>query len=90
LGVFFWLAAGSNYSSGTLNTSWAASVDANRVVGQTNLAAATSNYWQVTGVQLEVGPVATPFEFEPFETTLRKCQRYFYSSFPFGVTSTRL
>jgi microcystin-dependent protein len=76
LGVFFWLAVGSNYSSGTLNTSWAASVDTNRVVGQTNLAAATSNYWQVTGVQLEAGPVATPFEFEPFETTLRKCQRY--------------
>jgi hypothetical protein len=77
LGVFFWLAVGSNYSSGTLNTSWAASVDANRVVGQTNLAAATSNYWQVTGVQLEAGPVATPFEFEPFETTFRKCQRYY-------------
>jgi hypothetical protein len=29
------------------------------------------------GVQLEKGSVATPFEFEPFETTLRKCQRYF-------------
>jgi hypothetical protein len=29
------------------------------------------------GVQLEAGSVATPFEFEPFETTLRKCQRYY-------------
>ena len=29
------------------------------------------------GVQLEKGSVATPFEFEPFETTLRKCQRYY-------------
>ena len=47
-------------------------------MGQTNLAAATNNYWQVTGVQLETGPVATPFEFEPFEATLRKCQRYYY------------
>jgi microcystin-dependent protein len=73
----FWLGAGSNFSSGTLNTSWAAATSANRAAGQTNLAAATSNYWQVTGVQLEVGPVATPFEFEPFETTLRKCQRYY-------------
>jgi hypothetical protein len=73
----FWLGAGSTFSSGTLNTSWAAATSANRAAGQTNLAAATSNYWQVTGVQLEVGPVATPYEFEPFETTLRKCQRYY-------------
>lgn len=32
---------------------------------------------RITGIQLEIGSVATPFEFEPFETTLRKCQRYF-------------
>ena len=79
LAVQFWLLAGSNYSSGTLATSWAAINDANCAVGQVNLAGTVSNYWQVTGVQLEAGPVATPFEFEPFETTLRKCQRYFIS-----------
>jgi hypothetical protein len=27
---------------------------------------------------LETGPVATPFEFEPVEATLRKCQRYYW------------
>jgi hypothetical protein len=74
----FWLAAGTDRSSGTLNTSWASLTAANLAVGQTNLAAATNNYWQVTGVQLETGPVATPFEFEPFEATLRKCQRYYW------------
>jgi microcystin-dependent protein len=79
--VEFWLAGGSNFTSGTLQTTWASYVAANYAVGQTNLAAATSNYWQVTGVQLEAGSVATPFEFEPFETTLRKCQRYFQKSF---------
>jgi hypothetical protein len=78
LSVLFWLAAGSNFTSGTLNTAWASTTNANRTVGQTNLAAATNNYWQVTGVQLETGPVATPFEFEPVEATLRKCQRYYY------------
>lgn len=31
----------------------------------------------ITGVQLETGSVATPFEFESFETTLRKCMRYY-------------
>lgn len=33
--------------------------------------------WEITGVQLEVGDTATPFEHESYETTLRKCQRYF-------------
>jgi hypothetical protein len=46
-------------------------------VGQTNLGAATDNYWQVTGVQLEAGSVATPFQFEDVGTTLAKCQRYY-------------
>jgi hypothetical protein len=73
----FFVAAGTTFTSGTLNTTWAANTNANRAVGQTNLAAATNNYWQITGVQLEIGPVATPFEFEDYGTTLRKCQRYF-------------
>jgi hypothetical protein len=59
--VQFWLAAGSNFTSGTLNTSWASITDANRVVGQVNVAASTNNYWQITGVQLEVGSTATEF-----------------------------
>ena len=33
--------------------------------------------WEITGVQLEVGETATPFEHEDYGTTLRKCQRYF-------------
>jgi hypothetical protein len=83
--IVWGLAAGTDYTSGTLNTTWAATVTANRLVGQTNLAAATSNYWQITGVQLEVGSVATPFEFEPFETTLRKCQRYYEKSYAYST-----
>ena len=78
LALVFGLIAGSNYTSGTLQTTWAAVVDADTYVGQVNVAATASNYWQVTGVQLETGLVATPFEFEPFEATLRKCQRYYY------------
>jgi hypothetical protein len=77
LAVNWWLGVGSNYTSGTLDTSWGAASNANRAVGQTNLAAATDNYWQVTGVQLEVGPVATPFEFKSFGQELRECQRYY-------------
>ena len=74
----FTLGVGSTYSSGTLQTTWASFVSANRYVGQTNLASATNNYWQITGVQLEAGAVATPFEFEDYGVTLAKCQRYYF------------
>ncbi len=74
----FHLLAGTNFTSGTLATTWGAAADANRAVGQTNLAATTSNYWQVTGVQLEVGTTATGFEFKDHATELGECQRYYY------------
>jgi hypothetical protein len=80
LRVGWWLGAGSTYTSGTLATTWATNTAANRAVGQTNLAAATNNYWQVTGVQLEVGPVASSFEFKSFGQELRECQRYYWRS----------
>lgn len=86
LQLHFRLAAGSTFSSGTLQTSWGTDVPANSSVGQTNLASAINNYWQITGVQLEAGSVATPFEFESFETTLRKCFRYYQKSYETGTT----
>lgn len=75
--VQFWLAAGTNFTSGTLATTWASVTAANNAVGQLNLAATLNNDWSITGVQLEAGPTATPFEFEDYGTTLDKCQRYF-------------
>jgi hypothetical protein len=44
------------------------------------------NYVQVTGVQLEKGTVATPFEFRPYAQELALCYRYFESSFEPTVT----
>jgi hypothetical protein len=77
----WFLGAGSNFTSGTLNTVWNTSVNANRAVGQVNLAAgnnAAVNYWQMTGAQLTVGSIATPFEFKSYADDLRACQRYYY------------
>ena len=76
LSLSFGLGAGSNYTSGTLQQTWAANTAANRFVGQVNLASAISNYWQVTGVQLEVGDTATPHEFKPYAQDLLECMRY--------------
>jgi len=78
--LFFvmWLAAGSDFASGTLNTaSWADNTNANRAVGIDNFYSNTNNNFFLTGVQMEVGPVATEFEQEDFGVTLAKCQRYY-------------
>jgi hypothetical protein len=85
LQLSWWLGAGSTFTSGTRGTVWATPVSANRAVGQTNVASATNNYWQVTGVQLEAGAVATPFEFEDTQVTLAKCLRYFNRAIDFSA-----
>lgn len=78
-GVWY-LGAGSDFTSGTLATSWANLVSANRAVGQTNVAAATNNYFQITGVQMEIGSVATPFTTATgtLAGELAACQRYYW------------
>jgi hypothetical protein len=79
LDVIWWLGAGTDYSSGTLNNSWNGSVaNANRAVGQVNLADDTANEWYITGVQLEAGTTASDFEFLPHDVNLARCQRYCY------------
>jgi hypothetical protein len=45
---------------------------------QVDLADSTSNYINITGVQLEVGDTATPFEHRPYDMELARCQRYYY------------
>jgi len=75
--VQWFLAAGSTYSGGTLNTSWASITQANRAAGQGNLLATAGNDFFLTGVQLEVGPTATEVERRSFGDELRLCQRYF-------------
>ena len=78
LKVQFWLVAGTTYSSGTLQTSWGTTTNANYAVGQVNLADSTSNDWYVTGVQLEAGTSASDFEFLPVDVNLQRCFRYYY------------
>jgi hypothetical protein len=75
--LFFWLGAGSNYTSGTLSTTWTSITTANRAVGQVNLADNTANEWYITGIQLEAGTTASDFEFLPVDVNLQRCQRYF-------------
>ena len=73
----FWLCAGTDYTSGTLNTSWNSATNANRAVGQVNLSDSTSNDFYITGVQLEAGTTASEFEFLPVDVNLQRCFRYY-------------
>ena len=71
------LGTGSTYQSNTLDAYQAGFFMAKS--DQVNLAATNSSTWQLTGVQLEIGDLASPFEHEDIGTTLRKCQRYYFS-----------
>jgi hypothetical protein len=71
------LAVGTFETSGTLQTSWGSNVATDRFVGQVNLGDTISNYINITGVQLEVGTEATPFEHRPYDMELARCQRYY-------------
>lgn len=75
LALNIWLAAGSDYTSGTLQTTWGATTDANRAVGQVNAADSTSNYFESTAWGLYVGD-NLPSEYDVDETliTLKKVQ----------------
>tara|TARA_R110000787_G_scaffold139022_1_gene252670 strand:- start:267 stop:1463 length:1197 start_codon:yes stop_codon:yes gene_type:complete len=74
----FGLGAGTNFTSGTAPTAWEANLAADNYAGTTvNLADTIGNTWLLTGVQLEIGAVATPFEHRSFGQELALCQRYY-------------
>ena len=77
LRLTFFFAAGPDVQSSPLATSWGANDTTSWATGQVNLADSTSNYFNLTGVQLEVGDTATPFEHRSFGQELALCQRYY-------------
>ena len=73
LSVRFGLTAGTTYQKA------AGSWGAGNVIGssnQTQLLSTANSEWYVTGVQLEVGEKATPFEHRSFGDELARCERY--------------
>tara|TARA_R100000322_G_scaffold149_1_gene121 strand:+ start:959 stop:2056 length:1098 start_codon:yes stop_codon:yes gene_type:complete len=82
LSVNFWLHAGSTFTSGTINDDALDSItNANRAAGIGSIFASTDNFFEITGVQLELGEVATPFEHRSFADDLALCQRYYQKSY---------
>jgi len=79
LSLVWFLAAGTNFTSGTLQSAWAGTTNANLAAGHNvNIMANTDNNWFLTGVQLEIGSTATPFEHRSFGEELAMCKRYYH------------
>ena len=77
LDMNIWLHAGSGYNSGSIQDSWGALNQAGRAAGISSFFDSTDREFFITGVQFELGEVATPFEHETFADNLIRCRRYF-------------
>ena len=72
--IVFDLGSGSDHQ-GTADT-WLTTSDT-LASGQVTLGDSNGGTWQITGIQLEVGSQATPFEHRSFGEELALCQRYY-------------
>jgi hypothetical protein len=77
--IAHFLATGTDQKSGTFTDGTWQNYNINNYAtpNQVNFFNSSSNYWQITGVQLEVGESATEFEHRPYTTELALCERYY-------------
>ena len=73
----FWLSAGTTYTTGSIQNTWASRSASNIMAGVANIADSTSNEFFITGVQLEVGSTVTPFEHRSKGDEINLCLRYY-------------
>ena len=71
--------AGSTYTGGGATGGWEAFTNGKYADGQTaDFMSSANGSFEITGVQMEVGKVATPFEYRSYGEELALCQRYYY------------
>ena len=77
LEIQFGLCHGTNYTGGEGRDGWTAhAVNKEHTGSDAKLWSSTNNNLYLTGVQLEAGDVATPFEHLTYKEDLARCQRY--------------
>ena len=87
LGINWVQFMGTDYTANSaVVDTWKAQSDTERMPDNTSTWYTTNDAtFEITGVQLEVGPVATPFEHRSYEEELRRCHRYCYVSSHWGT-----
>ena len=82
LRITWHLGTGSNFTSANTALTWTNYADAGWAYGHAQNGVITTDNatWFLTGVQFEIGEVATPFQHESYGDNLARCQRYFYAA----------
>jgi len=77
--LWLWFKAGANWTAGAgTRNYWRNNADNQQAPGTTiNIASSASNNLWITGVQLEAGYNATPFEYRSWGEELELCERYY-------------
>lgn len=85
MALVIWLAAGSSRQGATADA-WADNGNATVDVDAEDFLGSTSNNFHITGVQLELGNSASPFEHRSYGEELALCQRYYQQSYSDNAT----
>ena len=88
LSIYLYPYIGTTYTTANSDTeTWVTGTSGNYANNMTSTWYTTNDAtFEVTGLQLEVGSVATDFEHLSYADELRRCQRYFYKTYIQGIT----
>ena len=88
LSIYLYPYIGASYTTANSDTeTWVTGTSGNYANDMTSTWYTTNDAtFEVTGLQLEVGSVATDFEHLSYADELRRCQRYFYKTYIQGIT----
>ena len=78
--IDWWLNSGPDYTGGSFQTTWGSVDHTTRNASNLGVGGTVNDYFQITGIQLEVGEKATPFEHRSYGDELRQCKRYYQTN----------